>query len=320
MSDLLARFAESAFWLARYMERAENLARIIDVSETFAQNRHSAEEWLPIVEINADQERFFVRHAEASAEAVIDFYVLDRDNPTSIISAVRAARENARMLRHLISTEMWTHLNVFHNDLRELTPADVRLSDVSRLCMMIKEHCQTHGGITEGTLYHDQVWYFHEIGKYLERADQTTRMLDIKYQRLLPSPDYVGSAIDIGQWNALLRSAAGYHAFRRVQPRGMTPATVAGFLIFNRAFPRSIALCVSTADQLLEALAERFRLEGGAAAGSVRALRAELDAGAIDDVVERGLHEFLDSIQQRIIGITDEMGRGFFGHEGTAAA
>ncbi|MFQ5773684.1 MAG: alpha-E domain-containing protein [Kiloniellaceae bacterium] len=320
MSDLLARFAESAFWLARYMERAENLARIIDVNETFARNRHSAEDWLPIVEINADGPRFFAAHETATVEAVIDFYVLDLDNPTSITSAVRTARENARMLRHLISTEMWTHLNVFYNELRELTPADVRLGELSRLCMKIKERCQAHTGITEGTLYRDQVWHFHELGRHLERADQTTRLLDIKYHRLLPSPEYVGSPIDAGQWNALLRSAAGYHAFRRVHPRGMRPVTVAGFLLFNRAFPRSVAVSIGQAAALVEELGARFGLAGGeAAAEAVRDLRDLLESGDIEDVLRAGLHEFLDSIQRRIIAITDELGRRFFGH-GQAAA
>ena len=223
MTDLLARFAECAFWMGRYMERAENLARVIDVNESFARDNRGPADWLPIVEINADTKRFFEKHDEATAEAVVAFYLRDGDNPISIVSAVRAARDNARMLRHLISTELWTHLNVFHNELSRLGPADLRLGRLSRLCMTIKERCQTHTGIAEGTLYRDQAWTFHEIGKQLERADQTTRLLDIKYHRLLPASEAVGSSIDAGQWNALLRSAAGYHAFRRAYPRGMHP-------------------------------------------------------------------------------------------------
>jgi uncharacterized alpha-E superfamily protein len=113
LPSLLARFAENNFWLARYMERVENLARILDVNETFAQDGRGPEDWLPIVHLHDDTARFFASHDAASAEAVIQFYVLERDNPTSIIAAVRMARENARSLRHLISTEMWRHLNVF---------------------------------------------------------------------------------------------------------------------------------------------------------------------------------------------------------------
>ena len=316
MSDLLARFAESAFWLGRYMERAENLARIIDVNETFAQNRDSPEDWLPIVEINADTARFFEAHTEASVESVVHFYVLDRDNPTSIISAVRTARENARMLRHLLSTEVWGHLNVFFNDLEQLKREDLRLSELSRLCIWIKEGCQMHEGITEGTLYRDQVWCFHEIGKYLERADQTTRLLDIKYHRLLPAPVDVGSAMDMGQWNALLRSVAGYHAYRRVHPRGMRPAEVAGFLLFNRAFPRAVTVCTSQVSAQLSGLSADDRLSGAKEpAARAEDLRGELGAVDIDAVIADGLHEYLDSLQLKIGGIGAAVGRGLFGHE-----
>jgi len=320
MTALLARFAESAFWLGRYVERAENLARIIDVNESFAQERPDSEDWRPIVQINADMERFFEKYDTASAENVVQFYVLDQDNPTSILAAVGQARENARMLRHLISTELWTHLNVFHNYLRDLETASLRLAELSRLCMAIKQNCQTHTGIAEGTLYRDQVWHFHEIGKHVERADQSTRLLDIKYHHLLPTPELVGSPFDAGQWNALLRSAAGYHAFRRVHPRGMRPETVAGFLLYNRSFPRSVTLSVSATARHLERLVGDFRLaHGQASVDAVRSLEHDLAAGRIEDVVASGLHEYLDSVQQRLIAITDELGLQFFGYESVAA-
>jgi len=320
MTALLARFAESAFWLGRYMERAENLARIIDVNESFAQDRPGGDDWRPIVEINSDAKQFFERYDTSSAENVVQFYVLDQDNSTSILAAVGQARDNARMLRHLISTELWTHLNVFHNYLRDLAPGSLRLAELSRLCMTIKENCQTHTGIAEGTLYRDQVWHFHEIGKHLERADQTTRLLDIKYHHLLPTPELIGSPLDAGQWNALLRSAAGYHAFRRVHPRGMRPETVAGFLLYNRHFPRSVALSVSATARRLETLVGDFGLgHGRATVDAVRSLEHDLAASRIEDVVTSGLHEYLDSVQQRIIGITDELGQRFFGYESEAA-
>jgi uncharacterized alpha-E superfamily protein len=320
LTDLLARFAESAFWMGRYMERAENQARIIDVNESFARDSRAPADWLPIVEINADSGGFFAKHAEATVSAVIEFYVMDPDNPTSILSAVGAARENARMLRHLISTELWSHLNVFHNELAGIKPGDRKASELSRLCAMIKERCQTHTGIAEGTLYRDQAWTFHEIGKELERADQTTRLLDIKYHRLLAAPDGEGSPIDAGQWNALLRSAAAYHAFRRVHPRGMRPATVAGFLLFDRHFPRSVALSVSQAAAGLDQLSSVHGLvEAEAVAGRVRAWRDRLAADQIEEVIEGGLHDYLDSIQRHIIEITNDLSARFFGQAGAAS-
>ena len=147
MSNLLARFAENAFWMARYMGRAENLARIIDVYETLARDHQIGQQWFPIVQLNADDERFFDKHEEATPQAVLSFYVIDDTNPSSIRATVRMARENARSLRHLISTEMWMQLNVFYEYLAGLGARDIGLTRINRLCQNIKENCQTHTGI-----------------------------------------------------------------------------------------------------------------------------------------------------------------------------
>jgi uncharacterized alpha-E superfamily protein len=315
LDSLLARFAESSFWMARYMERAENLARILDVNETFAQNNEGVKEWLPIVQLHSDAERFFEVHEAATADAVLHFYVLDRSNPTSITANVQMARENARSLRHVISTESWTHLNVFYNRLLELRPADLELSNLSRLCARIKEDCQLHTGIMEGTGYRTQSWYAYQIGKQIERMDQATRLLDINYHRLLPAVDEAGSPIDASQWNALLRSVAGYHAFRRVHPRGMQPAKVAEFLLFDLAFPRSVALCIREIDELALAFAARAGQDDPPwAMGALSTLRAIARSTTIEDVMATGLHEFLDQIQRHLIALTDDLGDGLFGH------
>src|SRR4051794_37760047 len=281
--------------MARYMERAENLARIIDVHETFSRDSQGSKNWLAIVQLNADVDRFMARYPVPTAENVLNFYVLDSQNPTSIISTVRAARENARTLRPLISTEMWAQINLFYNKLLALQPKDVPPHALNRLCTWVKESCQTHTGITEGTFFRDQGWYFYQLGKYLERADQTTRLLDIKYHALLPTPDLVGSPLDVSQWNAVLRSAAGYHAFRRVQPRGMTPAAVAGFMLFNDGFPRSVTSCIRQIDTLLTRLKSRYKLRGGnGAMEKVDVIQAALQSRAIDQIIASGLHEYLD--------------------------
>jgi uncharacterized alpha-E superfamily protein len=315
LPSLLARFAENSFWLARYMERAENLARILDVNETFAQDGQGPEDWLPIVHLHDDGERFFATHKTATAEAVIRFYVLDRANPSSIIAAVRMARENARALRHLISTEMWRHLNVFYNRLVALGPADLTLSNLSSLCVTIKEDCQLHAGIVEGTYYRDQGWYFYQLGKYLERTDQTTRLLDINYHRLMPSPDQADTQVDAGQWNAVLRSAAGYHAFRRAYPSGMEPAKVADFLLFDRGFPRSVAVCVREMDELFGGLTSLPDLAGAPVRmGALEALRRASEASDVNQVLTTGLHEFLDQLQLQLIGLTNDLRSTFFGH------
>jgi uncharacterized alpha-E superfamily protein len=311
---LLARYAESLFWLARYVERVENLARILDVNETFSRDSRGDQNWRSVVHLFADQERFARYHDAINADTVLDFYVRDRANPTSIVSAMRSARENARTLRPMISTEMWVQLNVFYNRLSALTGDALQPGNRARLFGEIKDACQTHTGITEGTMYQDQGWHFYQMGRYLERADQTTRLLDIKYHLLLPQPSDVSSPLDVSQWNALLRSAAGYHAYRRVYPRGISPASVAGFLLLNKRFPRSVRLCLGQAEAFLSNLKARYTLRGGrGAAEELDGLRGLLDSLAINDILTEGLHEFLDSVQLRLIAVSGDLSASFFG-------
>jgi uncharacterized alpha-E superfamily protein len=313
---LLARYADCTFWLARYVERAENLARILDVNETFSRDSRGGQNWRSILQLNADEKRFFATHSAATAHTVVRFYVVDAGNPTSILSAVRCARENARTLRPLISTEMWVQLNVFYNYLAALGEADLTPGRLATLFGSIKEACQTHTGITDGTFFRDQGWYFYQLGRYIERADQTTRLLDIKYHLLLPSLSDVGSPIDVSQWHALLRSAAGYHAFRRLHTASTTPARVAGFLLLNQAFPRSVHHCVREAGRLLGELKSHYNLRhGNAAAEELDRLRAVLGTLDISAILSEGLHEFLDLMQRQLIAVTRDLSVAFFGYQ-----
>ncbi|MGC2201150.1 MAG: alpha-E domain-containing protein [Stellaceae bacterium] len=317
---LLARYADCIFWLARYIERAENLARILDVNETFSRDSRGGQNWRSIVQLNSDEERFLETHETASGQSVVNFYVIDSDNPTSIVSAIRFARENARTLRPLISTEMWVQLNVFYNRLTSLHPADLAPGNLAGLFASIKEACQTHTGITEGTFFRDQGWYFYQIGRYIERADQTTRLLDIKYHLLLPNIADVGSPVDVSQWNALLRSAAGYHAYRRLHAASTTPARVAGFLLLNTAFPRSVHHCVREVGRLLAEVKSRYSLRrGNDAAEELDRLQVLFGTLDIATILRGGLHEFLDSVQGQLIAVTREISTAFFGYEPKAS-
>lgn len=315
MSRLLSRYAEAIYWLARYVERAENLARILDVNETFSRDSRGWQNWQSILQLNRDEERFFSLYEKADAETVLYFYTLDQTNPTSIISTVYAARTNARTLRPLISTEMWIQLNIFFNLLRNMKREDLTEPRLARFCNLVKEACQTHTGITEGTFYRDEGWFFYQIGRRLERADQTTRLLDTKYHLLLPNEENVGSPFDVSQWNAVLRSTAGYHAFRRVYPSGLNQTAVAGFLLFHSQFPRSVRACVKQIDSHLTELRSSYHLKGGSRAlEELDELNATLESITIDEVVKKGLHEFIDWIQVRLIRINSELGAAFFGY------
>ncbi len=318
MSRLLSRYAESIYWMARYIERAENLARILDVNETFSRDSRGWQNWQSILQLYRDEERFSELHEKADAEHVLYFYTLDQSNPTSIISVVNAARANARTLRPLISTEMWIQLNIFSNTIRSLKQEDLTEPRLARFCTSVKEACQTHTGITEGTFYRDEGWFFYQIGRCIERADQTTRLLDVKYHLLLPNDESVGSPFDVSQWNAVLRSAAGYHAFRRVYPSGLSQKAVGSFLLFHSQFPRSVRACVREIDNRLTELRSIYRLKGGSKAlEELDELCAALDEITMDDVVDKGLHEFIDWIQIRLIRAHSELGTAFFGYAQT---
>ena len=311
---LLARYAGDIYWMARYMERADNLARLLEVNDVFARDRRGHHNWHAIIDLNADRERFIKAHGEPTPNSVAYFYMLDRENPTSILSAVRAARENARTLRPLISTEMWMHLNIFYNELQGIHASPSYVPNIARFCEKVRTACQAHSGITEGTFYRDQGWYFYQLGRYLERADQTTRLVDVKYHTLLPSPQDVGSGIDLSQWNALLRSAAGYHAYRRVHPRGIEPSKVAEFLVLNSRFPRSVRYCVGEISTLLSQLMFTFQLtRGEPVAKAVDAVHKRLEDTDIEGIITHGMHEYLDAVQLDLMAVAQTLGYAYFG-------
>jgi uncharacterized alpha-E superfamily protein len=315
VSNLLSRYADASFWMARQIERAEDLARILDVNESFSRDAQGAQNWRSVLRLYADEARYLQSHGEITADGVLGFYVRDRQNPGSIYSNLRAARENARQLRPIASTEMWRHLNVFFGQVREISQAELSEQSLNRICAFVKEGCQMHTGIVEGTFYRDEGWYFYQLGALVERADQTTRLLDVKYELLLPSVHHVGSALDLSQWGALLRSVAGFHAFRRVHPSGITAAAVAGFLLLNDRFPRSVATCVYEASRVLTALRRNYDLGAGeAAADRLRLLEDWLAERTIQPIMEAGLHETLDWIQRELIAVTGGLGEAFFGY------
>jgi uncharacterized alpha-E superfamily protein len=298
--------------MARYMERAETLARILDINETFARDVQGGHDWLPILRLHCDEDRYLERYRHIDAGNVVRFYILDEENPNSIRSSVRAARENARSIRHLISLETWTQINVFYNWIRSLNSRNLRLTELSRVCAHIKEGCQLHFGIANNTLFRDQVWLFYRLGTFLELCDQTTRLVDIKYHSLLPNAADVGTPIDVAQWNALLRYAAAYHGYRRVYPREMTPTTVAGFILFDPRFPRSIRHCVTGLQTIVEQLRSEDELrEIDFSPAALEALES-FASSEPRAVVAAGLHEFLDEVQVRLNELGGNISETFF--------
>ena len=297
--------------MARYMHRAENLARIIEVNETFARNTRGENEWLPVLALHRDEERFSKVYGQIDGTSVVRFYILDSENPNSIRQCAFFARENARSIRHLVSLELWVQLNVFFNWASSLSPRSLRVAELSRLCHRIKESCQLHHGIVETTLYRDQIYLFYKLGKLIELCDQTTRLVDIKYHALLPSAADVGTPLDVAQWNALLRSASAYHGYRRVYPREMTPKTVAGFILLDPSFPRSVRCCVREIKETFDALLAREEFAGKSFDESCLARLEGLSNHTPDEIIGIGLNQYLDQVQLMLIELGNRINRQF---------
>jgi uncharacterized alpha-E superfamily protein len=305
MAQLLARSAEDLFWLARYLERIENSTRILEVTDSFTRDIEGTN-WLSVIQIYSDEKSFFLKHLKATGEAVKDFYILDTDNPTSIQSAILNAHLIARSLRPVISIELWEHINIMCHRLRLFSKDDINPKQFSKICQKIRIECHIHQGIVDVSLPRDEIWLFYQLGKMIECADQTSRLLDIKYHILQPDgPLGLGSALDISQWNALLRSAAGYQAFRRLYQGRLHPSAVVQFLLFSDTFPRSISYAIIQSGEILHKLRSRYRLTMLSPVheklDSIRAVLANMNA---DKVISNGMHEFLDWLQGELASMT----------------
>jgi uncharacterized alpha-E superfamily protein len=312
---MLSRSAEDLYWMARYMERAENTARVIDVSNRMsvlpsADGAGGSESlhWRPALEIGPDPAGFFERYAEATPENVIRYMALDRENPSSIYCCVRAARENARAERSSISSEMWESLNATWLEIQSLDPGRLSAWGHRKFFDWIKERSHLFRGVTVGTLLQDDGFQFIRLGTFLERADNTARILDVKYHVLLPTPEDVGGAVDYYQWGALLRSVGSFTTYRKVYHDAITPPRVAELLILNPDMPRSLHGCYDMIATTLENLVGPRRLECGRIAAEIH---ASLRYGRIEAIFGIGLHEFLDGFVLRNNALGRQIQRDF---------
>lgn len=311
---MLSRVADSIYWMSRYIERAENVARFIDVNLQLMLDLPvpENEQWEPLVAITGDEEIFRERYPEVTQESVMRFLTFDPEYPNSILSSVRAARENARSIREAITTEMWEQINRYYLLVTESASNPETLANPHRFFTQVKVGSQLFVGITDATMSHGEGWHFARMGRTLERADKTTRLLDVKYFYLLPRVEYVGTPFDNIQWAAVLKSAGALEMYRQVFHR-ISPQTVTRFLIFDGEFPRSVRACLRRSEESLHAIT-------GAAFGSFRneaerrlgRLRAELDFTEFREILSRGVHEYLDDLQGKINDVGAAVFETFF--------
>jgi uncharacterized alpha-E superfamily protein len=307
---LLSRVADSVYWMARYIERAENVARFIGVNLHLMLDLPASEvnQWQAIVDTTGDGAVFAERYGKATQEKVVDFLTSDARNLNSVFSCVRAARENARSVRETISSEMWEQVNALY--LLILGSKGGLSTDVlPDFFHDVRMACSQFQGVTDSTMTHNEAWQFIGLGRTLERADKTTRLLDVKYFILLPSVKDIGTPYDDIQWAALLKSVSGFEMYRQKHGRIFPPRLVE-FLLLDNEFPRAVRYSIGRADRSLHAITgtptDTFSCASEQRLGL---LRSELDYAHVDTILAAGMHEFLDGLQVKMNKI-DESLRG----------
>lgn len=311
---MLSRVADSLFWLGRYTERAENYARFIDVNLNLSIDLPPGlkEQWEPLVTTTGDREFYLSLYKDFSRENVIRFLAFDLRNPNGIISCVTIARENARIIRETISRETWEVLNDLYFLIIKLEKKRIwKNDDQHNHFKQIKHHFQLLNGIADDTVPRTEGWYFSKMGQYLERADKTSRILDVKYHFLLPSIEEVGSPLDFLHWTALLKSVSAYNSYRRFHG-SIKASSIVEYLLLNRYFPRSILFCLINVENCLHEISQSTRGYSNPAEKAIGNVRAELEYSDINDIFNHGLHEYLDKIQSKFDVVSKAINDQYF--------
>lgn len=308
---MLSRVASCIYWMARYVERTENLARFIEVTFNFSldQPDSGVEQWEPLVQATGDETWFAERYPEFSADSVLSFLTFDRDYHSSILTAVTMARENARTVREAISSEAWEQLNTLYHFVCEASRQSARPEP--SFYDEVVQHCYMFTGILHSTMTRDTAWHFANVGQSLERADKTSRILDVKYFTLLRDVYEVNTSIDDLLWSAVLRSTCGFEMYRK-QYHAITVPRVVNFLILHDSFPRALLHCIRrTWNSLTQIPGPVSQLKNKALLKSDR-LIAELSATNADIIIDGGMHEFIDAFQQSVNEIASAVDTTYF--------
>jgi len=310
---MLSRVAESIYWMSRQVERAENLARFLEVTHNLAldQPENLVDPWEPLIQVTADKELFEKYYSSYNAETITQFLAFDDRYANSMLSSLRQARENARSVRESFSSETYQQLNEFYHFVNDAAQQP-SLESPNRFFDAVRRIAIQWTGVLDSTMSHDLGWHFANVGRLIERADKTSRILDVKYFNLLPRVEDVGTAIDDLQWSALLLAISGFEAYRR-KHRSIDIEKVVEFFLINRTFPRSVLFCVVGADLSLRQIEQ---ISGSETAGSAKKrmaeLRHRLDHANVKEILAGGMHQFIDSLQDELNQIGNAMNKDFF--------
>ena len=304
---MLSRVANCLYWMSRNVERAENTARIVDVNLQLLLDFRNLDDatltghWMPIVESTGDEEMFLKKHPRATGPAVTEFMVFDGENPNSIISAITLARENARTVRDQITFELWEELNRLYLWIRSSDARALLQHSPTDFFGQVKSASLLVVGIIYATMVHDEGWHFMQAGKFLERADKITRILDVRHQTFAENraPTSV-TQLELLEWSAVLRSCSAWDAYRTTHGADVRPERVVELLIFSDNFPRSVRFCIEKLDTALRAISgvapRRFSNLAEKLSGR---LLADLEYGLVEEVLAHGVHDYIDLLQRK---------------------
>ena len=292
---MLGRVANGIFWMYRYLERAENTARLLAAGHRMALTRGAdaaTEEWRSVLTTLGLLKSYEAQHDDFAGAHVCDFVLRGRANPESVMAMFERARLNARTCRSAITLEVWEAVNESWMILRDLLARQVRDANLGAVLAAIRRESTLSRGATHGSMMRNEIYSFARSGTFIERADNTARILDVKYYLLLPSLAHVGTALDTAQWDNVLRSLSGERAYRWLNAGRMDARSIAEFVILDDRFPRSLAFCYATMRENLAALARLHGNEGPAHA-LMRQADQQLTEQSIEQIFDLGLHQFL---------------------------
>jgi uncharacterized alpha-E superfamily protein len=291
---MLGKTAGGLFWMFRYLERSENTARLVEAGFRIALTRPEGtdDEWRSVLQTTAVFHFYEQVHGEIEAAKAINFLLRDMSNPSSVLTAISAARQNARLVRTALTREVWEAVNDSYMILKQTLARPVRARDLPEVLATIRQQSALVRGAMHGTMLRNDIFDFARLGTFLERADNTARILDVKYYVLLPSLSQIGSNLDNVQWETILRSVAGQRAYRWINQGESSPAGIADFLIFDGRMPRSLIFATGKIGTNLGYLAREYD-QRHPCHDQIDALNARLNQTVIERVFEDGLHEFI---------------------------
>jgi uncharacterized alpha-E superfamily protein len=294
---MLGKTAGGLYWMFRSLERAENTARLVDAGFRIALTRsNSAEsEWRSVIATSAAQGPFEARYPQYDSEAVVNFLLRDPENPSSVLSVIKSARDNARLVRTALTTEVWTSVNETWMVLTQLLKYPIPQTELPSVLATIRQQSAVVRGALHGTMLRNDIYDFCRLGTFVERMDSTARIVDVKYYALLPASSFVGSRLDNVQWETILRSVSAHRSFRWAVDEDFTAPAIASFLILDGRMPRSLRFC---AGKLVDNLSYLGMDDAEPKPSYVMAkqLYERLRGHDIGSIFEEGLHEFLTSV------------------------